>query len=78
MRYLLERLGEPSTYAGIGIALCAAGVAVPAGYLHDAALIGMVASGVAAVVVKEGWRRAIASGDAASAAETAVINASKG
>lgn len=78
MKYLLERLREPSTYSGIGIALGAAGIAVPKGYLHDAALVGMVAAGAAAVVIKEGWRRAIASGDAASAIENAVITAPKG
>jgi hypothetical protein len=71
MKYLVQRLQEPSTYAGLGVALAAAGIAIPAGYGHDAALVGMVAAGVAAAVIKDGWRKALSSGDAANAVITA-------
>lgn len=77
MPYLLQRLSEPSTYAGLAAILAASGAAVPAGYVHDATVIGVVLSGVAAVVIKEGWRKALASGDAATAVENAVAETAK-
>jgi hypothetical protein len=78
MNYILQRLREPSTYAGIGIALGAVDIDVPSGYLHSAALIGMAVSGLVTVVLKEGWHKALASGDAATAVETAVVTTQKG
>ena len=72
MNYAIERLREPSTYAGIGLGLSALGLALPPGALRTVALLGMAAAGVAAVVMREGWRKALLSGDAASAVVTAV------
>lgn len=72
MNYLITRLSEPSTYAGIAAILAASGAVIPAGYVHDVTLIGVVSAGIAAVVVKEGWRKALSSGDAAVAVEKAV------
>lgn len=67
MNYLIERLEEPSTYAGIGVALGALGLTLPAGYAHTAALAAMAAAGIAAAVLKDGWRKAISTGAVANA-----------
>ena len=75
LAYLVQRLGEPSTYAGLGMILGAAGVALPASYARDAVLLGMTIAGVASVVLKEGWRKALSSGDIANAIATATTTA---
>lgn len=62
MNYLLQRLSEPSTYAGIAAVLAAAGYAVPPGTLHAVMFCGVAASGLVAVFVKEGWH-ALEDGD---------------
>jgi nitrogen fixation protein len=72
MNYILARFSEPATYAGIGVALGALGIAIPQGYAHDLVLVGMATAGSAAVVIKEGWRKALSSGDAAAAVVTSI------
>ncbi len=74
MKYFIQRLSEPSTYSGIAALLAASGFVIPPGYVQDAAIIGMAASGIVAVCLKEGWRKALADGDAATAAETAIVS----
>jgi hypothetical protein len=69
---ILSRLSQAATYAAITAILAAFGYTVPPGILHDVMFIGMVASGIAAVVIKEGWRKAFASGDAVAALEARV------
>lgn len=74
MNYIIQRLSEPSTYAGIAAILVSSGAVIPSGYVHDVTVAGVVLAGVAAVVIKEGWRKAISSGDAATAVETAAAS----
>lgn len=78
MNYLLARLQEPSTYAGFGVMILGAfGLSLPEGEMQTIMLVGMVASGLAAVLLKEG-RVALTNGDAVKAVETAVAAAEKG
>jgi hypothetical protein len=77
MNYLVQRFSEPSTYAGLAALLATAGYTIPTPYVHVAMLAGTVCCAVAAVVLKEGWKRAVASGDAVSAVETDISNVAK-
>ncbi|MGC9271910.1 hypothetical protein [Acidiphilium sp.] len=56
---VLDRLSEPSSYAGIAAILGVAGVTVPMPVLHDVMLAGSVIAGLAAIVIKEGWKAAL-------------------
>jgi len=78
MKMLIARLSEPSTYAGIAAILAGLGYAIPPGIDHDLMLAGLVASGLGAVLLREGWRRALTSGDAAIAVETAATESKEG
>ncbi|MDE1905011.1 MAG: hypothetical protein KGH75_00990 [Rhodospirillales bacterium] len=75
MKYLLARMMEPSTYAGLSALLLGLGVKVPAGTLHTVVFVAGVAAAAGAVVMKEGVAKALESGDAAAAAaaEAAVM-----
>ena len=53
MQFLLSRLREPSTYAGLGILLSAFGVVVPPELLGFAVQIVTGAAGVAAILMAE-------------------------
>lgn len=53
MSYLLSRLREPSTYAGIAGVLAAFGLAVPVEWLQALSALGMAVAGVAAVAMPE-------------------------
>lgn len=72
MNYLVQRFSEPSTYAGLAALLATAGYTIPAPYIHGITLLGTVGCAVAAVVIKEGWKQALSSGDAVSAIESDV------
>ena len=74
--YILERLSEKSTYATITAVLGVAGVVLPPGVMQDITLVGMGASALAGIIIKEGWRHALTSGDAAQAVESAVTTIS--
>jgi hypothetical protein len=78
MKTLIARFSEPSTYAGIAAILGGLGYVIPPGIGHDLMLAGLVISGLGAVILKEGWRRALTSGDAAAAVETAATETRKG
>jgi hypothetical protein len=78
MKMVIDRFSEPSTYAGISAILAGLGYAIPPGIGHDLILAGLVISGLGAVIVKEGWRRALTSGDAAAAVEIAATETRKG
>jgi hypothetical protein len=78
MKILIARFSEPSTYAGIAAILAGLGYAIPPGIGHDLMLAGLVISGLGAVILKEGWRRALISGDAAAAVEIAATETRKG
>lgn len=53
MQFLLQRMKEPSTFAGLGILLSAFGVVVPAELLGYAIQVVTGAAGVAAIVLAE-------------------------
>jgi len=53
MQFLLQRLKEPSTYAGLGILLSAFGIVVPAELLGYGVQIVTGAAGVAAILLAE-------------------------
>jgi hypothetical protein len=72
MNYLVQRFSEPSTYAGLAALLATAGYTIPVPYIHGIMLLGTVGCAVAAVVIKEGWKQALSSGDAVTAVETDV------
>jgi len=78
MNTLIARLSEPSTYAGIAAILAGLGYTIPPGIGHDLMLAGLIISGLSAVLLKEGWRRALTTGDAAAAVETAATASKKG
>ena len=79
MNYLLQRLTESSTYASLAAILAGAGVVIPPGVWKDVTIGGMFIAGIAGVVIKEGWRTALESGDAiaqgVSDAQQAATNA---
>lgn len=72
---ILTRFSEPSTYAGIAAIIGAAGFVVPHGIFQDVAFAGMAVAGAVAVVLKEGWKKALESGDLATAVATAATDA---
>jgi hypothetical protein len=74
MNYLVQRFSEPSTYAGLAALLATAGYTIPTPYIHGIMLIGTMSCAVTAVILKEGWKQAISSGNAVSAVETDVAN----
>lgn len=53
MRYLLDRLREPSTYAGLAVLLAALGYAVPTETMEALRNLGIAAAGLAAVLLRE-------------------------
>lgn len=53
MAYLISRLREPSTYAGLAGLAAAFGFVVPAEWVQAAAGLGVALGGVLAVVVPE-------------------------
>jgi hypothetical protein len=53
LSFLLARLKEPSTYAGLGALLAAAGIHVPDATLNAAVSAAMALSGFAAVLMPE-------------------------
>lgn len=67
--YLAARLSEATTYAALAAVLAGAGVKIPPGVWQDVTFAGMAAAALAAVVIKEGWRAALTSGDAVKAVE---------
>ena len=71
MNILLEKLSERGTYTALAAILLAAGVDVHPGYVQTAAFLGAAVAGVVGVVLKEGWKKALLSGDAVTAIETA-------
>jgi hypothetical protein len=78
MKILIDRFSEPSTYAGLAAILAGLGYAIPPGIGHELMLAGLIVSGLGAVILKEGWRRALTSGDAAAAVQTAATATQKG
>lgn len=72
MKALLERLQEKGTWAAVAGILAAVGVSLPPGVTKTAVLAVSGASAVAAVIIKEGWKKALESGDAADALEQRV------
>lgn len=77
LKGIVSRLREPSTYAGFA-ALCSfAGVSLPKGTLQDVAFAGCAVAGCAAVVMREGWKRALEDGDLINAVKSAAAEAAK-
>jgi hypothetical protein len=72
--WAVSELGQSSTYAVAAVFLGAAGVKINPGYVQDAMLVGMAASGIAAVIIKEGWQTALKDGDLVNAVEQAVAS----
>ena len=54
MRFLLSRLREPSTYAGIAALLGGFGLTLDAGIIQNVALAGTGLAGLAAAFMPEG------------------------
>lgn len=76
--WLVDRLTESSTYAGIGGLAAVVNVSVPPGVVKSVALVGMVVGFALAVVLKEGWKKALSSGDLAKALEEGAAKAAAG
>ena len=76
--WLVDRLSESSTYAGLGGLAAVVNVSVPPGVVKDVTVVGMVAGFGLAVVLKEGWKKALASGDLAKALEEGAAKAASG
>jgi hypothetical protein len=53
MDYIVSRLREPSTYAGMALLAAAFGLAVPAEWVQALSALGMAVGGVVAVVMRE-------------------------
>lgn len=53
MQYLIARLREPSTYAGIAALLASFGLSVDAGLVQSVAMFGTGLAGIAAAVMKD-------------------------
>ena len=53
LRFVLARLAEPSSYAGLGTVLTLLGVAAPEPLLQSGVLLAAGAAGVAAFFLKE-------------------------
>ncbi len=70
MNYILARLTEPSTYSGLAAILAVLGVNVPPGVIQTLAFFGAAAAGVAAVVIKEGFKKAVEDGDIVKSIES--------
>jgi hypothetical protein len=66
------RFTEASTWACVASFLVMAGVSLPPGIWHDIVFGGSVIAAVLGVVIKEGWKVALTSGDAISALEAEV------
>lgn len=75
--YFLARLQESGSWAGIAAVLAAAGVSLPPGVWKSAVLLGMIGAAAASVLIKEGIRQALVSGDLSGAIEGAAMNAAK-
>ena len=53
MPYLIARLREPSTYAGIAALLASLGVSVPSGWIQAVSALGVALAGAAALFLPE-------------------------
>jgi hypothetical protein len=53
MEYIVSRLREPSTYAGLAAIVAAFGLAVPAEWVQALSALGVAVGGVLAVVMRE-------------------------
>lgn len=80
MDKILAQLGESSTWTSIAAVAAGFGVVVPPGILQDCILAGGLLSAVAGIVIKEGWKQALTTGDAVKAIEQriAAIESQKG
>lgn len=53
LQYIVARLSEASTWAGIGTALLGMGVSLPPGVLQNVTLVGTGIAGLVAILVPE-------------------------
>jgi hypothetical protein len=53
MKYIINRLKEPSTWSGLGMLAVSLGLGVPPGTLEAIASIGVGVAGLAAVLLRE-------------------------
>lgn len=53
MDYLISRLREPSTYAGLAALLASLGVSVPAPWVQAVSAVGVALAGAAALFLPE-------------------------
>lgn len=70
--FAIERLGEPSTYAALSMGLMVVGQSLPSGVLQDITFVGMTFSVVAGVLIKEGWKQSLETGDLVKALEARI------
>lgn len=69
VNFIIKRLGEPSTYNAIAVALGFTGTRIGPGVMQDIVFAGTVLSAILGVFIKEGWRNALESGDAVATVE---------
>jgi hypothetical protein len=72
MKYALDRLGEPSTWASLAAIAAGVGYTIPPGVLQDCIFAAGAISAIVGIVTKEGWKKALESGDAVAALEARV------
>jgi hypothetical protein len=72
---VLTRLEEPATYAGLSVLAGGLGLLIPTGVLQDIIFVGTSAAAIAAVVLKEGWKKALDNGDLVKAITSAQTTA---
>jgi hypothetical protein len=53
MEYVISRLREPSTYAGMAALVAAFGLAVPTEWVQALSALGVAVGGVLAIVLRE-------------------------
>ena len=73
--FILEKLTERNTYTALAAILLAAGVNIPPGYVQTGVFFTAALAGAAGVLLKEGWKKALASGDIAKAISDAANTA---